>query len=511
MKSQYLNMALTVLERVKRPLSPRELVNIARDEGIFPDTFSGKTPHQTMKSKLSVHIRKHGENSPFVRTGPGRFFLRALIAQDQDIYNAKPITPPEPSEHVLVFPTSWLAEYGRFQGIKTTWKKLYATLVRSEVCSHMPRLEAEQSDTHKQVLTYTIVRRGTKVLAFRRGSYNRTAEFLRGSDCVGFGGHVTRDDANLFNYDGLGIIDSAARELMEELRLPEQDRAAVLTANALKLVGVLNDDSSPIGRRHFAFLFSYEASADQLWNEPQRGEKSITQLRWLDSRAPNFSLRTFEYWSQLFLRSQCRRLISDQPSFHIHRKRPLRPPHVLCVVGQIGSGKSEATATLRDEFSYAEINSGRILAELLNIPAIPRTPRLVFQKRAMDFIVRDSSRRNFAAALAQAARTANSDRVLIDGIRHRETLSRLRSALPELPLAVLFVHTQPDVAFRLYSDRSTSPIDIDSFLQIREAPVEQEVGTLMESADAVLYNWLGLPSYKDTVRSLMHDLRIPQE
>jgi 8-oxo-dGTP pyrophosphatase MutT (NUDIX family) len=343
------------------------------------------------------------------------------------------------------------------------------------------------------------------LLAFKRGTYNRVEDFLRGSQCVGFGGHVAESDLTLFNKTDLGLIDSAARELFEELQIPKPDRERVYTRDALKVIGALNDDSSAAGRRHFAFVLNYEVSGDPQWQRPERNEKSITQLRWLEPERDPILLWQFEYWSQLVLREFYPDAIKAQPAFEIRRKRPLTPPHLLCVLGSVGSGKSEATNVLRREFGYSEINSGQVLAQLLDIPPVPETPREKFQALAFKFITRADGPARLAAAIWKAAITAANPRLLVDGIRQMSTLRELNSLADKRKMRVgkLFVHTPPDVAYSFYQGRSGVNLDIHDFLKLREAPVEREVYGMIGTADAVLYNWAGKPMYQAAVRRLM--------
>jgi hypothetical protein len=93
-------------------MSVKELTDLAHRENLFSDKLSGKTPHQTMKSKLSQDVRKRGADSVFVRTGPGRFYLRELV-EPATIYEAPPLRAPLPAERVLIFPAAWLDRYGR--------------------------------------------------------------------------------------------------------------------------------------------------------------------------------------------------------------------------------------------------------------------------------------------------------------------------------------------------------------------------------------------------------------
>src|SRR5437667_225884 len=103
MKSEFLIVAKSLLESERRPMSPREIVDLAFKRQLFSHNVAGKTPHQTMKSKLSVHMRRHGDLSPFIRTGPGRFYLRALLDGARRPFEARPIRPTKSMEKVLVY------------------------------------------------------------------------------------------------------------------------------------------------------------------------------------------------------------------------------------------------------------------------------------------------------------------------------------------------------------------------------------------------------------------------
>ncbi|MGE0275523.1 MAG: HTH domain-containing protein [Nitrospiraceae bacterium] len=500
MKSEFLIVARNLLQAEKRPLSARQLVNLALKQKLFSDKIAGNTPHQTMKSKLSVHIRTFGERSIFVRTKPGLFYLRSLLDRPQTIYEAPPLQRPTTSERVLVFPSAWLDKKGRFQGIRKQWNQMSRELLRVDVCHHIPRLQAEGDNEHKQILTYIMVSRKRRLLAFKRGTYNRVEDFLRGSECIGFGGHVAEVDRTLFNIRDLGLMDNAIRELSEEIKVPEKDIARLRSRQGLRIVGLLNDDSSPAGRRHFAFVLMYEASSDPSWQRPVRGEKSITRLRWV--RPSELSLWDYEYWSQLCLREYFPEEVRTLPAYVIRRRNPLNPPHILCVLGRVSSGKSETTAILKRDFGYKEVNSGKVLARILKVPPVPETPREHFQDLAWNFINREEGPRLLAEAMWKEAKALSCPKILIDGIRQTSTLEHLKGLTSPTPMGLLFVHTPPDIAYKFYSKRSMSDTSIHDFLRLREAPVEGEVEEFIDISDAVLYNWAGLKRYRMAVRAL---------
>lgn len=489
-------------------MTAKQLIDRALAQGMLES--AGKTPWQTMKAKLSVDIRRRGNESLFVRTAPGRFYLRRLMGTEDEIFEAPPLTPPVAREDVLVFPSTALDLAGRFQGITDDWKPLMEPLLGT-TARHMDRLRAEQVNDYKQVLTYIMVTRGSEVACFERGAYNRVEDSLRGLSCVGFGGHVQLGDHDLTSSSDYGLLRSAARELSEELYLPPTDAKRVEALEGLQIVGALNDDSSALGRRHFAFVLTYEVTDSTAWDELQRGEKSINRLRWIDTNSPDLPLERFEYWSQLCLRTYFRDAVEGRPSYLIRRRKPLQPPHLLCVVGEIGSGKTQITSQLRKEFGYVEINSGAVLAELLDRPAL--TPdhedeREDFQAEALVFINTEDGPRRLAVAIWDKVSQHDNGRVLIDGIRQKATLTQLRDTAADSRIGVLYIHTPPDVAFEFYKSRRGSDTSIHDFIAVREAPVEAEVASLLGDADGVVYNWAGITGFREISRSLMKDLEV---
>ena len=507
-KSEFLRVAKILFEKQRRPMTAIELIELAKEEKLLSDKLAGKTLHQTMKSKISVHIRRNGDKSPFIRTKPGRFYLRYLLSE-QDPYISPPFLPSNPGENVLVFPSTWLDQHGdRFQGIEHNWEPLSNELFSVNICWYKNRLLAEQDEEHKQIITYILVCRDGQLLAFKRGTFNLTEEYLRGSQCIGFGGHVSLIDRNIFNISGdLGIKANAIRELSEEINLPPDDLKRLRSGKGLQTVGLLNDDSSAAGRRHFAYIFKYEVANSQLWNKPQRGERSITQLRWLDLSTSKPALRDFEYWSQLCLREYFPGFVDTQPSFLIRRKNRLRSSRLLCVLGTIGSGKSEATKVLCEEFGYTELNTGRVLSEIIGLPSIPDTDRHEFQEAAWKFISEPDGPIILASHIWNRIRLLNKPRILIDGIRQRATFEALQEIAGDNQIGLVYVHTPPDISYHFYRERNRPRLTIHEFLQLYDAPVERDVPGMIAISDVVVYNWTGRLEYRNTIRRLMSEIR----
>ncbi|BBL78703.1 hypothetical protein RxyAA322_05570 [Rubrobacter xylanophilus] len=64
-----------VLREVGRPLHYTDITELALESGYL--TTRGKTPHNTMRARLSVDVRDNPE-SPFVQTAPGVYGLRKM-------------------------------------------------------------------------------------------------------------------------------------------------------------------------------------------------------------------------------------------------------------------------------------------------------------------------------------------------------------------------------------------------------------------------------------------------
>ncbi len=106
-----------------------------------------------------------------------------------------------------------------------------------------PRDEAEEDPTWKQVIPYLLLRDRGRLFLMRRTSAGGDAR-LHERWSIGVGGHVGPDDG--------GIEAGLQREFHEELVADWQPRP--------RLLGLLNDDRTPVGRVHLGIVFEAEAA-----------------------------------------------------------------------------------------------------------------------------------------------------------------------------------------------------------------------------------------------------------
>jgi predicted NUDIX family phosphoesterase len=300
----YLTLADRALRVARRPLTPQEMLDIAVTDGFLPDHLFGATMHKTLAARLSEHIRLESSNSAFYRTAPGTYFLHELAAD--------PALPEEykrvhlghlrskaiRKENVLVAPRSLLQRvvYGDFVPYdEARFKDLYQS-----ICRFMDRAKAEQDDSVKQFVTFTLVFHESKILSYRRGKFTTTSETLKGQQSVGFGGHVNDKDFSLFTMGGDAFRANAARELREELFLDDIYAKLSETIGRTKLLGYVNVDSSRDAEHHIAVLVGFQHATASL---PRKGELSINQLKWLDLGQPQNDLSDFDLWSAMILRN----------------------------------------------------------------------------------------------------------------------------------------------------------------------------------------------------------------
>jgi hypothetical protein len=222
----YLRVAEAVLASAALPLKAREIVERGIERGLFSDHVMGRTPEKSMQARLSVDILNRGEKSKFVRVSRGRFTLRSKLSNpdrsndslvDSDTqteYIAPRRTLRFPAEEVLCVNESEFRQTLTFQGIETDTDQLLPRLLGASTTQYILRSEAENRDDAKQFITYVLVQSGQRVLCFRRSYLSRAAEFLRGSKCIGFGGHVTAADDDILSHVDRGLSAASTTSLI---------------------------------------------------------------------------------------------------------------------------------------------------------------------------------------------------------------------------------------------------------------------------------------------------------
>ncbi|NEU08621.1 hypothetical protein GZH53_09890 [Flavihumibacter sp. R14] len=473
MSQQFLNAADRVLQLVSRPLKVRDIVQKALDDKLM--TSSGKTPVNTMRARLAEHIRNFGEHSNFIRVEPNKIALRKWAEYRE--FKAKPFEKETKEELVCITQTA-LDNAGRFFGFSSNFSKYTALLEDPTNLRIIDKLEAKKRFDIKQLVSYVVLKdKSNRILSYRRGNFGNKESLLKGVLCIGFGGHVNRDDIDLFSIENAGVTNSAYREIFEEIKK--------LRIDDLHLVGVINDDSSPLGLNHFAFV--YEAYLpDDFHEDIYSKELSINQVKLLSKDELWEMFHELEFWSQILLKHHIDKTQNRKASF-IKSKRKSFLNNPLVINGEIGCGKTEVSNFLQQNFGASIISTRACVSEILKIKDFGINNRAHFQKMAMSLVSTESGIQSLANLICDKIEQQKTDFIIIDGIRNIETFSIIKDKIPSINL--MYIENPRDVAYNFYSDRSKPrKVSIDEFRAARHHPVEKEILLFKDMADVYVYN-----------------------
>lgn len=193
-------------------------------------------------------------------------------------------------EQVLVVERDIFDRVGSFQGIQFSIDAYLDAFFATGVLRFMPRPQAEEDPAFKQIIPYVLMTDGETYLTYVRGR-KAGEQRLVGRRSLGIGGHINpADDLPLFDADYRAAYRAAVeREVAEEV--------VVESTPPDRMVALLNDDSTPVGRVHLGIVHYWRFARLDV----RKREQVITQLSYMtlpELRAVHDSL---ESWSQLCL------------------------------------------------------------------------------------------------------------------------------------------------------------------------------------------------------------------
>lgn len=195
------------------------------------------------------------------------------------------------TEHVLVIPTELFHSIGHFQGFCGDTEKYLDEILSPEVTSYRPRRDMENDPSFKQLIPYVIFRyrdeRGVvSVFQYTRGN-GQGEQRLHSKRSIGVGGHISSDDAVELNpYD-----EGMRRELEEEV--------VIETGFQGRLVGMINDDESEVGKVHLGVVHIMDVEKPNV----SAREDDITHAGFQEVSSLVREADQFETWSRICLES----------------------------------------------------------------------------------------------------------------------------------------------------------------------------------------------------------------
>lgn len=192
-------------------------------------------------------------------------------------------------ERVLVVPGAELDRLGRFQGFSPDAERYLSALLVPEFMDYRPRSLVEDDPGYKQIIPYVVFRSGDGVFCYKRGQSQGESRLHR-LRSLGVGGHVSEEDAL-----GGRTLDAYEAALRREL----DEEVAVGSPGRIRRVGLINDDSTPVGSVHLGVVHLYELEGPDV--TPR--EDGLADAGFLPLPTVRSLRDEFETWSQICIDS----------------------------------------------------------------------------------------------------------------------------------------------------------------------------------------------------------------
>lgn len=180
-------------------------------------------------------------------------------------------------ETIMGFLRIELENIGEFRGLSFDMKR-YSLLHQPEMLWGRPREDAENDPSFLQIIPYTLIVCGNKILRYRRGKHGDESR-LHSKLSIGIGGHINDGDVD---YEA-----GVRREMLEEIGFDWWAPP----------VACINDDSNPVGKVHFGFVH-----IDRVFDEGVVARcASIVDPQFISIKQAVRDRDQYESWSQICL------------------------------------------------------------------------------------------------------------------------------------------------------------------------------------------------------------------
>src|SRR5437588_9333962 len=201
-----------------------------------------------------------------------------------------------PNENILVVRRSLFDDLGSFQRLNFEPAKYLKAFLSPGNNFFLPRDQAENDPTQKQIIPYVILAFDRKVLYYVRGK-RAGEQRLVAKGSIGIGGHLNDADAGLFSLDEEHYNRVVEREVHEEIHLLSKSRN--------RISALLNDDASEVGRVHLGVVHVFKLLEPKV----KKREAMITNLTFLTKEELLARRDSLESWSQICVDSLDRLLL----------------------------------------------------------------------------------------------------------------------------------------------------------------------------------------------------------
>jgi predicted NUDIX family phosphoesterase len=194
------------------------------------------------------------------------------------------------TENILVVKRSILLNNQEFQGLNTDVQS-FITCINTHG-KFLPRAAMEKDEHYKQIIPYLIFQHEDRYFMMQRKATS-SEQRLKNKFSLGIGGHMRQEDM----LNSATIFDWAKREFYEEVHY-----AGSL---AITPLGVLNDDSNPVGRVHIGLILLLKGDSPEI--------RIYSELKSGTLMNPRECLEHYdgmESWSQIIFDAMLRPLLT---------------------------------------------------------------------------------------------------------------------------------------------------------------------------------------------------------
>ncbi|MDG3576845.1 MULTISPECIES: winged helix-turn-helix domain-containing protein [Rhizobium] len=289
----YLEIAQTVLNASRRPMTAKGILDAAYKARLVPKHLYGKTQAKTLQARLSTDILNHRSTSAFFRTEPGVFFLTALIADPEIPQKFKERFAARRRTRDLHQGPALAIDRSFVEGCNPKLLADWTLFIRSaEVANALHYASSDEKSNMLVVWTFSIVRRGYDVLSYRLGRYRDDHDTFANKRTIGFPGIVSLFDCTLFSDGDYGASENALEAILSDLDISAiaVHGGAISRPKPLRALKVDRDGHDS------ALLVVMDWTCPE-WFEPTTRRLSINDPSWMDTRVKPNNLEDFEPWT----------------------------------------------------------------------------------------------------------------------------------------------------------------------------------------------------------------------
>jgi predicted NUDIX family phosphoesterase len=192
-----------------------------------------------------------------------------------------PVYNKKTDEKILVVKKNTLFAFHVIDGLVSIDFNRYQKLIQKHK-KFLWRSKVEENPVYKQIIPYLVFKHEDKFFVMKRKN-TASESRLQNKHSVGIGGHIRKEDIKRAN-----IIGWAEREFHEEVKYDG--------SFSIKALGLLNDESNPVGQVHVGFVFLLEGNSNNIEIRDEHKEGSLLTLD------ECFSLyNSMENWSKIVL------------------------------------------------------------------------------------------------------------------------------------------------------------------------------------------------------------------